>query len=217
MLWDAMDYEYSSTPGISCLSRSIAVKYSSMKSRVAVSEAALSTVTELNFSHSNSGSEQREISRRSRRPGEKGNSLIEFAFIAPWFFVLFTGVVDTGFATYGLIAVQNAARVAALHGAANVTTASDQAGACAMVIQELRGLPQIGSSFSSTCSSDPLRVTVRYCDGSTPCSGSATSVDNGPATFVSVTYQLPHLFQLPLTGLTSITRTAEMRLRDPLP
>ena len=147
---------------------------------------------------------------------EKGNAMVEFAMFAPWFFFLFTGVMDAGFATYGLIAVQNAARVAALHGAANASTASDQAGACTLVIQELRGLPNVGSSFSGNCNSEPITVAMNYCDASTPCTGSATSIDNGPATFVSVTYQLPQLFQLPISGLSTITRTAEMRLRDPL-
>jgi hypothetical protein len=125
-------------------------------------------------------------------------------------------VVDAGFAIYGLIAVQNAARVAALHGSANVNTASDQAGACALVLQELKGLPKIGSSFSSNCNSAPITVTANYCDSSTPCTGSTTSIDNGPATYVAVTYQMPQLFNLPISGLSSITRTSEMRLRDPL-
>jgi Flp pilus assembly protein TadG len=155
--------------------------------------------------------------KKRNNSGKRGNSLVEFALIAPWFFVLFTGVTDAGFATYGLIAVQNAARVAAIHSAENVTTASDQAGACALVLQELKGLPKVGSSFTSSCNADPITVTVNYCDGTTPCSGSTTSIDNGPAAFVTVTYQLPPMLQLPLRGLSSITRTAEMRLRDPLP
>jgi Flp pilus assembly protein TadG len=155
--------------------------------------------------------------KRPDRSRKKGNSLIEFAMLAPWFFFLFTGVMDAGFATYGLIAVQNAARIAALHGAANASAATDQAGACALVIQELQGLPNIGSSFSSNCTSNPVTVTINYCDNNTPCSGTSTSVDSGPATFVTVNYQLPAMFQLPIAGVTSITRTAEMRLRDPLP
>jgi len=155
--------------------------------------------------------------KRSSKSRESGNSLIEFALIAPWFFFLFTGVADAGFATYGLIAVQNAARVAALHGAANATAAADQAGACTLVLQELKGLPKIGSSFSSSCNADPVTVTTSYCDGTTPCSGSTTSVDSGPAAYVTVSYRLPSMFQLPISGLSLITRTAEMRLRDPLP
>jgi uncharacterized membrane protein len=143
--------------------------------------------------------------------------MIEFVLFAPWYFFLFTGVVDAGFITYGLIAVQNAARVAALHTAANVVTASDQAGACALAISELKGLPRVSSAFSSNCTSSPVTVTVNYCDATTPCSGSATSVDSGPATFVTVSYQLPQLLQLPISGMSTITRTAEMRLRDPLP
>jgi Flp pilus assembly protein TadG len=148
---------------------------------------------------------------------KSGNALVEFALISPWFFLLFTGVMNAGFATYGLIAVQNAARVAALHDAGNVSSASDQSGACALVIQQLKGLPNVGSSFSSSCNADPVTVTVNYCDGTTPCTGSTNSADNGPAAFVSVTYRLPQLFQLPIGGLSTITRTAEMRLRDPLP
>ncbi len=152
--------------------------------------------------------------RKTSKNKTNGNSLIEFALVAPWFFFLFTGVSDAGFATYGLIAVQNAARVAALHSAANATTASDQAGACALAIEELKGLPRVSSSFSSSCTSSPVTVTATYCDGSTPCSGSTTSIDSQPATFVSVTYQLPKLFGFPISGMTSITRTAEVRLRD---
>ena len=155
--------------------------------------------------------------KKERKSDKRGNALVEFALISPWFFLLFTGIVNAGFATYGLIAVQNAARVAALHDAANVSSASDQSGACALAIQQLRGLPNIGSSFTSGCNADPVTVSVNYCDGSTPCTGSSNSVDNGPAAFVSVTYKLPQLFQLPIGGFTSITRTAEMRLRDPLP
>jgi hypothetical protein len=154
--------------------------------------------------------------QHSRKSKQRGSSLVEFVLIAPWFFFLFTGVTQAGFATFALIAVQNAARVAALHSSANTSTASDQAGVCALVIQELRGLPKIGSSFSSSCNADPVTVTVSYCDGSTPCTGSTNSIDNGPATYVSVTYQLPGMFQYPISGLGTITRTAEMRLRDPL-
>jgi len=152
-----------------------------------------------------------------KKSREQGNSLIEFVMVAPWFFFLFTGVADAGFATYGMIAVQNAARVAALHSAANIVSANDQAGACALAISELRGLPKVGAAFDSQCTSSPVTVTVTYCDGTTPCSGSTTSADGGPATFVAVTYQLPSLFQIPFYGLSTITRTAEMRLRDPLP
>src|SRR5579863_9285833 len=154
---------------------------------------------------------------RSRKAGKNGNSLVEFALMAPWFFFLFAGVTQAGFSIFGLMAVQNAARVAVLHLAANPAAAMDQAGACKLAIQELQGLPNIGSSFSSNCSTSPLIVAVNYCDGSVPCTGAATSVDSGPAAFVRITYSMPAMVQFPVTSLTLITRTAEMRLRDPLP
>ena len=155
--------------------------------------------------------------RKPRRQKQRGNSLVEFVLVAPWFVFLFAGVTQAGFVIYSLIAVQNAARVAALHLAANTTAAVDQAGACTLAIQELKGLPNIGSNFSSSCNASPLTVTANYCDGSVPCSGSTMSVDGGPATFVKVTYTLPAMVQFPATGLSTVTRTVEMRLRDPLP
>jgi Flp pilus assembly protein TadG len=155
--------------------------------------------------------------RKTRGCGRNGNSMVEFALIAPWYFFLFAGTLQTGFTLYGLMAVQNAARVAAIHVAANKVAAGDQAGACAIVIQELQGLPNINSSFNSNCSAAPVTVTVNYCDDNVPCNGTLTSVDNGPAAFVSVKYNLPAAAQFPVPGLTSITRTMEMRLRDPLP
>lgn len=151
------------------------------------------------------------------KKSKAGNSLIEFVLFAPWFFFLFTGVMDAGFAIYGLVVVQNAARVAALHAAGNATSAHDQAGACALVISELQGLPNVGAGFSSDCTAQPIRVSVNYCDGTTPCSGTQTSADNGPATIVTVTYDFPRMFQFPIGGFTNVTRSAQMRLRDPLP
>jgi hypothetical protein len=127
---------------------------------------------------------------------------------------LFTGVFDFGFHAYALVSVENAARVAALHTSANTSTASDQSGACALAIDALRGLPNIGTSFSSTCNADPLTVTAAYCDGTTLCGSGSASADGGPAAFVTVTYRMPALFRLPIPGLIRLTRTAEMRLRD---
>jgi TadE-like protein len=148
------------------------------------------------------------------REAERGNAVIEFTLLLPWLMLLFTAVFDFGFYAYALISVENAARVAALHGAANAGAAGDQAGACALAVEEIRGLPNIGAGFSSDCTSDPLTVTALYCDGSTPCSTGTDSADGGPAAIVTVTYQMPPLFRVPLYGLTRISRSAEMRLRD---
>jgi hypothetical protein len=146
-----------------------------------------------------------------------GNSIIEFSLLLPWFLLLFTGVFDFGFYAYALIAVENAARVAVLHSAANTATAADQSGACALAAQELTGLPNVGPTYTGTCSADPITVTSIYCDASTPCSGSSGSADGSSAAYVTVTYRMPPLFRIPIPGVQSITRTAEMRLRDTQP
>ena len=152
--------------------------------------------------------------RRDAGARERGNALVEFAFLLPWIVLLFTGTFDCGYYAYSLISVENAARSAALHVSANASTAGDQSGACAIVIQELKGLPNVGVNFSSSCNAAPIQVTATYCDGSAACAGSSTSADGSPAAYVSVVYQLPAMFHVPFSGLQSITRTVEMRLRD---
>ena len=156
----------------------------------------------------------RKPPRLRNRAAERGNAVVEFTLLLPWLFMLFTAVFDFGFYAYALIAVENAVRVAALHGAANSVAAGDQAGACSLVVEELRGLPNINQSFSSSCNSDPVTVSSQYCDGTTACATGVNSADNGPAVFVSVTYQMPVMFRVPIQGVSKITRTAQMRLRD---
>ena len=148
------------------------------------------------------------------RAVERGNAIIEFTLLLPWLILLFTAVFDFGFYAYALISIENAARVAVLHGAANAGAAADQAGACALAVEEVRGLPNIGAAFSTSCTADPLTVSAAYCDGSTPCGGGANSADGGPAAVVTVTYRMPPLFRIPLSGLTRVTRSSVMRLRD---
>ena len=150
----------------------------------------------------------------SKAKRQRGNALIEFSLLLPWYFLLFTGVFDFGFYVVGLIGVQNAVRVAAAHTSANSITASDQLGACTLAIEQLRALPNIGSSYSGSCGSGPLILTATYCDGSTPCQGSTDSVDGGPATYVTVSYQVPPMFMMPIGRVQTISMSAEQRLRD---
>ncbi|HLK62162.1 MAG TPA: TadE/TadG family type IV pilus assembly protein [Bryobacteraceae bacterium] len=151
------------------------------------------------------------------RAHRRGNAIIEFCLIFPCVIFLFTGVFDLGFYAYAFISVKNAARVAALHGSANNAAAIDQAGACKLVMEEMRSLPNIGPSFSGSCSGLPLSVAANYCNGTTACGSSGSTADSGPAALVTVTYQMPPLFRVPIQGVTAITQTAEMRLRDTLP
>jgi len=96
----------------------------------------------------------------SRRKASAGNSIIEFSLLLPWFLFLFTGVFDFGFCAYALIAVQDAARVAVLHSAANAATAGDQGGASSLAVQELTGLPTVGPSYNGACNADPAQFNV---------------------------------------------------------
>ena len=146
---------------------------------------------------------------------EKGNAIIEFALIAPLLFPLILVVFDFGLYAYAFISVQNAARVAVLRNSGGVDSATDQASACTLAIDELRGMPNVGASFTSGCNASPISVTaVLLCATNTNCSGSAASIDHQPAAMVSVTYSVPDLFRFPLISPQSITRSSQMRMRS---
>ena len=150
----------------------------------------------------------------SLRTNQKGNALIEFALVAPLLFLFLFSVVDFGFYAYSFISVENAARAAASRNASGYDTADDQETACAMVIEELRGLPNIGSAFQTDCSSAPVQVSSVRCDASTACLGTVTSADGKPASAVTVTYTLPAVFRMPIPGPAAINRTFQMKVRS---
>lgn len=147
--------------------------------------------------------------RRCRKGCElkkrKGNNLIEFSLLMPWFFFLFVGVFDFGFYDYSLIALQDGLRVAAVNAAQNSALAGDSTTACTYVLDALRYLPNIGTSVTS-CSSSPITVTATY--------GSGAGPDGGSESTVSATYTTPQVIPIPglLSGQYTITRTLHMRL-----
>lgn len=146
---------------------------------------------------------------------QKGNAIVEFALIAPLLFPLLLVIFDFGLYAYAFISVENAARVGALRNSGGIDSAADQTGACAMAIEELRGMPNIGSSFTSSCGGSPISVSaVLLCPSSTKCSGSSASLDSYPAAMVTVSYTVPDLFRFPLIAPQTITRSAEMRMRS---
>jgi Flp pilus assembly protein TadG len=140
--------------------------------------------------------------RRKRR--ERGNALIELTLIAPWLLFLFVGVVDMGFFTYSLIAVENAARIGAEYTSGSSVLAADQANACIKVRKELAMLPSVAGL--ANCSGPTLTVTAVYLP---------TGPDLKPATSVSVTYQGIGLIPIPglLTGRLTFTRNVQMRVK----
>jgi Flp pilus assembly protein TadG len=149
-----------------------------------------------------------------RLGSKKGNALVEFAMIAPLLFLMLLAVFDFGMYTYAFISVQNAVRAAALRNSGGPDSAADQGSACSMVIEELRGLPNIGSSFQSACAATPLIVASASCDATRPCGGTTVSADGAAASAVSVQYSMPAVFTLPFVGAGVITRTAEMKVRN---
>ena len=141
------------------------------------------------------------LARRSR--GKRGSSLVELTLISPWLLFLFVGVVDLGFFTYSLIAVENAARVAAEFTSKNSAVAGSYSAACTKVLPELEMLPGVGSL--TDCSNSTLTVTAAAVDGP----------DLKPATSVSVTYRGVNLIPIPglLTGRLTFTRNVKMRVK----
>jgi Flp pilus assembly protein TadG len=153
------------------------------------------------------------LTKMNRR--ERGNAIVEFALIAPLLFPLFLAIFDFGLYAYAFISVQNAARVGALRNSGGIDSATDQSAACSMALDELRGMPNIGSSFQSTCGGAPVSVSaVLLCPTTTDCSGSSASIDSHPAAKVTVSYSVPDLFRFPLIAPQTIARSSEMRLRS---
>jgi Flp pilus assembly protein TadG len=156
--------------------------------------------------------------RQSRT--RRGNGIIEFTFLVPWFIFLFVGAFDYGFFSYSLIATQTAAREGALYCAGfNSTTACvDSASSvqCGYALDQLRLLPNIGSSLT-TCGTG----TTVTADAPLAVSSATLTAANSPdgainsATAVTVVYVTPQLIPIPglLPGQLTISRTVKMRFR----
>ena len=145
-----------------------------------------------------------------RKRGQRGQAALEAALLAPWLVFLCIGALDLGFYGNALISTQNAVRVAVMHASASGASASDQAGACALVLRELGSLSNVaslGSTFS--CQSLPLVV-------STSLIPAASSPDGAIASQVSISYQSRAMIPIPglLTGRITFTRTATARVRS---
>lgn len=147
--------------------------------------------------HSYLGS--RKVARKS--PRQRGSALLELTLLSPWIFFLFVGVVDLGFFSYSLIAVENAARVGAEFSCKSPAAAADVAHVCPRVLNELAMLPNLGGVTS--CNAAPLTVSVT----------SLAGPDGSPATSVSVTYNFS-MIPIPglLAGALNVTRNVQMRV-----
>jgi Flp pilus assembly protein TadG len=131
-----------------------------------------------------------------------GNNVIEFALIAPWYIFLFIGTFDMGLYGYAQIAVQNAARIAALHCSASVTAVTDGK-ACTLALYQFQNLPVV----PTVCTGNPLTVTATAVSGPEGVANSAAQV--------TVAYVMPALAGIPgiLPGSYTVTRTVTMKIR----
>lgn len=141
--------------------------------------------------------------RTVKRAGRRGHAIIELSLMAPWIFFLFMGTLDFGFYSYAIIATENAARVAVMQTSTDITTAANSALACQYALTELNALPNAKSLNS--CNALPVIVTATQVNGP----------DGALATQVAVTYQTIGMIPIPgLTGQVTLTRTAQVRLKD---
>lgn len=148
----------------------------------------------------------------------KGNSIIEFSLLMPWYVFLFVAAFDYAFYSYSLIATNAAVREGALYCSSNSYSAcSDSSGSaqCTYALDHLRMLPNVGSGLTtcgtgtSVSSSAPVAVSSSVLSSST----SPASPDGNPAASVTVVYMTPQLIPIPglLPGQLTITRTVTMR------
>jgi hypothetical protein len=130
----------------------------------------------------------------------------------PWLVFSFMGTLDLGFATYSLISLESAARVAAVYASstfatAQATVANPASGqACTYALAEMRNAPNVGSSVTSCSASDPVQLSATL---NVPGSDGALQTAT-----VSVTYTI-HLLAIPaiLPSQITITRRVECPLR----
>lgn len=135
---------------------------------------------------------------------EHGHAVIEISLMAPWIFFLFMGTLDFGFYAYAIIATQSAARVAVMQTSQNSTTAANSTLACQYALTELNMLPN--ASSLNSCGALPVTVNATL----------VVDADGANASQVAVTYQSINMIPIPgLSGSLTLTRTAQMRLKQP--
>lgn len=137
--------------------------------------------------------------------------MVEFGLVFPILLLFIIFAIDLGIYVLAFLAVENGARAAVLRNSSGKESASDRVAACRIVTAALEGLPSAGAA-SSDCSTNPITVASAYCDTSVACPGLSSTPDGGPASVVTVNYQVPPLFRLPFTDTLVISRTAQMRI-----
>lgn len=156
---------------------------------------------------------------RSRRFGSRrGNNIIEFSFLVPWYIFMFVGAYDYSFYTYSLISAESAAREGALYCSASSSspcTNSSSSTQCGYALDQLRMLPNVGSGLTTCGTGTTVTTSAPVAVSSSVLNSSSTpaSPDGNPAASVTVVYLTPQLIPIPglLPGTLTITKTITMR------
>jgi TadE-like protein len=137
--------------------------------------------------------------------------MIELVLIAPWFVFLFIGALDWGFFSSALITAQAALRSAVLYTSSDPNFKARTDLACNIVLDEMRKLPNIGSSVTvcgsggtSTMTSNPAVLAE-----------AVTGPDGASASKVTLTYRSVSVIPIPgiLAKQFTFSRNATMRIR----
>jgi Flp pilus assembly protein TadG len=129
----------------------------------------------------------------------KGQSAIEIAFMAPWIFFLFIGVIDLGFWSYQMICLENATRQIGIYASKSgpaVTTTMRQI-ACGELNRVINIPP-------ATCVSDTTAVQLAFL---------GTTTNAGDPDRYRLSLSVPMTPMIPIPGLlqtSRITRTVEV-------
>ena len=154
-----------------------------------MSQLSLISSSQAEAHASPSPSETATNARRSRRRRERGQSLVEFALVAPIFFLLIFAIVDFGLGLRAWITVTQSAREAVRF--ASVTCATDDADSVAVeqkAVDTSAGLLTLADVEVTNCpggSTESVVVDVTYdYDLVTPLGGLLELVSGGsvPAT-----------------------------------
>ena len=151
------------------------------------------------------------VSRHTPRR-KAGHSAVEAALMLPWLIFSFMGTLDLGFATYALISLESAARVAAVYASSATAIAQatqqtpDSGPACTYALAEMRNAPNVGGGVYTCRASDPVTLSATY---------NNPGSDGLPSVTVGVTYTI-HLLAIPgiMPSQITITRQVECPIRE---
>jgi Flp pilus assembly protein TadG len=155
-----------------------------------------------------SGKPQAESRQSAQMVRERGQSLVELAFVVPLLLLLLVGIIEIGrFAFYSIL-VSNAARAGAQYGAQNLASASDTVGIAAAANRDGQGGTglTVTSSQECGCSGAALSGT---------CPATLCVAPNHPLVYVRVQVigSFPSLFRYPgLPASINVTSIEEMRV-----